>query len=98
MQQDKTEEAIAFMDQLYRLGEQLQAAQNQQKFIIARMLELKKIQQTDTEEYAALNNRSTALQEMIDHWRPVYLERLQMVKDVQGASSHGHSRRWHCDR
>ena len=83
MEKDYTEKVIEFMEQLQKLGEQLEAAQNQQKFMISRLLELKKDHQTDTEEYTSLSIRSKALQDMIDKWRPIYMERLEMVKDVK---------------
>ena len=51
--------------------------------MISRLLELKKDHQTDTEEYTSLSIRSKALQDMIDKWRPIYLEKLEMVKDVK---------------
>ena len=83
MEKDYTEKVIEFMEQLQKLGEQLEAAQNQQKFMISRLLELKKDHQTDTKEYTSLSIRSKALQDMIDKWRPIYLEKLEMVKDVK---------------
>ncbi len=46
------------------------------------MLELKKGGQTDTEEYADLNAKSTSLQEIIDKYRPIYLERMEIMKEV----------------
>ncbi len=83
MEKDSIEKVQEFLDSLERLGDQLQAAENQQKFFISRMLELKKENLTDSEEYASLDNRSKALQAMIDKWRPIYLERLEMVKEVR---------------
>jgi hypothetical protein len=44
---------------------------------------LKKEKKTDTEEYARLTERSKTLQALIDKWRPVYLERMAWVKEVQ---------------
>ena len=34
------------------------------------------------EEYAELSQKSKSLQDIIDKWRPIYLERMEMVKSV----------------
>ena len=57
-------------------------AEKQKKQLIARMLDLKKENLTDGEEYAELSQKSKSLQDIIDKWRPIYLERMEMVKSV----------------
>lgn len=47
------------------------------------MLELKKENLLDSEEYGQLAQQSKSLQDIIDKWRPIYLERMEMVKGVQ---------------
>lgn len=76
------DKALAFMESLEKLGNQLKAAEEQQKHFIARMLELKKANQTESDEYAELSQKSKSLQDIIDKWRPIYLERMEMVKSV----------------
>lgn len=80
MATDHIDRTQAFLDSLLRLGNQLKAAENQQKFYISRMLELKKDGQTDTKEYADLDAKTKSLQQIIDKYRPIYLERMEMVK------------------
>lgn len=75
--------ALAFMESLEKLGAQLQAAENHQKQLLARMMELKKENLTDGEEYATLAQRSKGLQDIIDKWRPIYQERLEMVRGIK---------------
>lgn len=70
------------MESLEKLGNQLKAAEEHQKQLIARMLDLKKEKLTDGEEYAELSQKSKSLQDIIDKWRPIYLERMEMVKSV----------------
>lgn len=41
------------------------------------MLDLKKAGETDGEEYADLSSKSKSLQDIIDKWRPIYLERME---------------------
>jgi hypothetical protein len=82
MATDHIDRTQAFLDSLLRLGQQLKAAENQQKFYISRMLELKKDGQTDAKEYADLDAKSKSLQEIIDKYRPIYLERMEMEKDA----------------
>ena len=53
-QQTHIDKALAFMESLEKLGSQLKAAEEQQKHFIARMLELKKANQTESDEYAEL--------------------------------------------
>lgn len=77
-QQTHIDKALAFMESLEKLGSQLKAAEEH----IARMLELKKANQTESDEYAELSQKSKSLQDIIDKWRPIYLERMEMVKSV----------------
>ena len=82
-EQNHIDKALAFMESLEKLGNQLKAAEDHQKLLIARMLELKKEAKTDAEEYAHLSQQSKGLQDIIDKWRPIYLERMEMVKGIQ---------------
>ncbi len=83
--EDYQERVINFIEQLNKLHYQLSKAQEQQKIILGRMLEIKEKNQTDLPEYDELCQRSKGLQAIIDKWRPIYLERLQMVKDVKAS-------------
>lgn len=87
MATDHIDRAQQFLDSLHRLGNQLKAAEDQQKFYIARMLDLKKAGQTDGQEYADLDAKSKSLQQLIDKYRPIYLERLEMVKEVKAMAT-----------
>lgn len=82
-EQNHIDKALAFMESLEKLGNQLKAAEEHQKLLIARMLELKKENLLDSEEYGQLSQQSKSLQDIIDKWRPIYLERMEMVKGVQ---------------
>ena len=82
-QNNHIDKALAFMESLEKLGAQLQAAEDHQKLLLTRMLDLKKEQKTDTDEYASLSQKSKGLQDIIDKWRPIYQERLEMVKGIQ---------------
>ena len=82
-EQNHIDKALAFMESLEKLGNQLKAAEEHQKLLLARMLELKKQNLLDSEEYAHLSQQSKSLQDIIDKWRPIYLERMEMVKGVQ---------------
>ncbi len=82
MTEDHIDRAQKFLDSLQRLGTQLKAAEDQQKIYLSRMLDLKKDGQTESEEYADLDSKSKSLQEIIDKYRPIYLERMDMVKQV----------------
>ncbi|MGI6243533.1 MAG: hypothetical protein ACOYJK_08395 [Prevotella sp.] len=82
MPTDHIDRTQAFLNSLLRLRTQLKAAEDQQKFYINRMLDLKKNGQTNTKEYAELDAKSKSLQEIIDKYRPIYLERMEMVKDA----------------
>lgn len=82
-EQNHIDKALAFMESLEKLGNQLKAAEEHQKNLLARMLELKKQNLLDSEEYGQLSQQSKSLQDIIDKWRPIYLERMEMVKGVQ---------------
>ena len=82
-EQNHIDKALAFMESLEKLGNQLKAAEDHQKLLLARMLDLKKEEKTDSEEYANLSQQSKGLQDLIDKWRPIYLERMEMVKGIQ---------------
>ena len=82
-QNNHIDKALAFMESLEKLSAQLQAAEAHQKQLLSRMLDLKKEQKTDTDEYANLSQKSKGLQDIIDKWRPIYLERLEMVRGIQ---------------
>ena len=75
--------AVEFLEQTQRMGEQLRTAEDLQRQLLARMIDLKKQKQTDSEEYLQLDQRSTALQAQIDKYRPIYLERLEVIKEVK---------------
>ena len=83
MAEDHIDRAQKFLDSLQRLGEQLKAAEDRQGFYLAQMLQLKQAGKTDDAEYQELNGKSQSLQLLIDKYRPVYLERMEMVKNVQ---------------
>lgn len=85
MAEDHLDKAQAFLDSLQRLGAQLKAAEDRQHFYLAEMLQLKQADKTDSDEYNELNSKSQSLQALIDKFRPIYLERLEMVKNAQVA-------------
>ena len=87
-EQNHIDKALAFMESLEKLGNQLKAAEEHQKNLLARMLDLKNGNETDGEEYAELSQKSKSLQDLIDKWRPIYLERMEMVKSVQIQKRH----------
>ncbi len=78
--------ALAFMENLEKLGAQLQKADEQQKLMLQQMLMKSQKNETDTDEYRDLEHRSKDLQAMINKWRPIYEERLKMVKEAQKAA------------
>lgn len=82
-EQNHIDKALVFLESLEKLGNQLKLAEEQQKHLIAKLLDLKKEAKTNTEEYAKLEQQSKGLQDIIDKWRPIYLERLDMVKGIQ---------------
>ena len=73
VQKNHIDKALAFMESLEKLGNQLKAAEEHQKQLIARMLDLKK---------ENLSQKSKSLQDIIVKWRPIDLERMEMVKSV----------------
>ena len=82
-EQNHIDKALAFMESLEKLANQLKAAEDHQKLLLGRMLELKKDDKTDSDEYAHLAQQSKGLQDIIDKLRPIYLERMEMVKGIQ---------------
>ena len=80
---DHIDKALAFIEQTQKLGDQLKKAEEQQKFMLGRMIDLKVTNQTDSKEYAELSARSKGLQDMIDKWRPIYLERTELLKEIK---------------
>lgn len=85
MAEDHLDKAQAFLDSLQRLGAQLKAAEDRQRFYLAEMLQLKQADKTESDEYNELNSKSQSLQALIDKFRPIYLERLEMAKNAQVA-------------
>lgn len=82
-EKDHIDKALAFIEQTQKLGDQLKKAEEQQKFMLSRMIDLKVTEHTDSKEYADLSARSKALQDMIDKWRPIYLERTELLKEIK---------------
>lgn len=82
-EQNHIDKALAFMESLEKLGNQLKAAEDHQKLLLGRMLNLKNDGKTDSDEYAQLSQQSKGLQDIINKWRPIYLERMEMVKGIQ---------------
>lgn len=72
-----------FLEDLRKLGEQLSYIQEEQKNLLARMLNLKQQEGTETQEYAQLAARSKDLQAQIDKHRPIYEERMAWIKDIK---------------
>lgn len=83
-EKDHIDKALAFIEQTQKLGDQLKKAEEQQKLMLSRMIDLKITEQTDSKEYADLSARNKALQDMIDKWRPIYLERTELLKEIKG--------------
>ena len=78
--------ALAFMESLERLGTQLKKADEQQKLMLQQILTKSQNNETNKGEYRELEQRSKDLQAMINKWRPIYEERLKMVKEAQKAA------------
>ncbi len=78
--------ALAFMESLERLGAQLKKADEHQKLMLQQMLIKSQNNETNTDEYRELEQRSKDLQAMINKWQPIYEERLKMVKEAQKAA------------
>ncbi|KGF27844.1 MAG: hypothetical protein HXN40_02365 [Prevotella histicola] len=86
VKENHIDRALAFMEQLEKLGSQLEKADEQQKLMLQRMLIMSKEDKTETKEYHELEQQSKNLQTMIDKWRPIYKERLKMVKEAKEAA------------
>jgi len=80
---DKIDTITKFLDDLEKLGKQLSLIQEEQKNLLARMLNLKQQEGTETQEYAQLAARSKDLQAQIDKYRPIYEERMAWIKDIK---------------
>lgn len=86
VKENHIDRALAFMEQLEKLGSQLEKADEQQKLMLQRMLIMSQEDKTETKEYHELELQSKNLQTMIDKWRPIYKERLKMVKEAKEAA------------
>ena len=86
VKENHIDRALAFMEQLEKLGSQLEKADEQQKLMLQRMLIMSKEDKTETKEYHELEQQSKNLQTMIDKWRPIDKERLKMVKEAKDAA------------
>lgn len=86
-QENHIDKALAFIESVEKLGNQLEAAEQHQKSLLSRMLDLKKEGKTDNQEYSELDGKSKSLQDLIDKWRPIYLERMELLKEVK--ENHG---------
>ena len=80
---DKIDTITKFLDDLEKLGKQLSLIQEEQKNLLARMLNLKQQEGTETQEYAQLAGRSKDLQAQIDKYRPIYEERMAWIKEIK---------------
>lgn len=86
VKENHIDRALAFMEQLEKLGSQLEKTDEQQKLMLQRMLIMSQEDKTETKEYHELEQQSKNLQTMIDKWRPIYKERLKMVKEAKDAA------------
>lgn len=86
VKENHIDRALAFMEQLEKLGSQLEKANEQQKLMLQRMLIMSQEDKTETKKYHELEQQSKNLQTMIDKWRPIYKERLKMVKEAKEAA------------
>lgn len=75
--------ALIFLDKLEKLGAQLHKAEQQQELMLQQMLKLSQNGETDSSNYKSLERNSKDLQYMINKWRPIYEQRLNMVKEVK---------------
>ena len=80
---DKIDTITKFLDDLEKLGKQLSLIQEEQKNLLACMLNLKQQEGTEMQEYAQLAARSKDLQAQIDKYRPIYEERMAWIKDIK---------------
>ena len=80
---DKIDTITKFLDDLEKLGKQLSLIQEEQKNVLAYMLNLKQKHNTGTQEYNQLAVRSRDLQALIDKYRPIYEERMSWIRDIK---------------
>ena len=80
---DHIDKAIDFLDNLEKLGSQPLRSASQQQLFLSRMLELSRAGDESSEEYLTLQQQSQNLQDKIDKWKPIYEERLAMVREVR---------------
>lgn len=80
---DNIDAITKFLDDLQKLGQQLTLIQEEQKNLLARMLNLKQQEGIETQEYAQLTTRSKDLQAQIDKYRPIYEERMAWIREIK---------------
>ena len=80
---DNIDTITKFLDDLQKLGQQLTLIQEEQKNLLARMLNLKQQEGIETQEYAQLTARSKDLQAQIDKYRPIYEERMAWIREIK---------------
>ena len=80
---DKIDTITKFLDDLEKLGKQLSLIQEEQKNVLAYMLNLKQKHNTETQEYNQPAVRSRDLQALIDKHRPIYEERMSWIRDIK---------------
>ena len=80
---DNIDTITKFLDDLQKLGQQLTLIQEEQKNLLARMLNLKQQEGIETQEYAQLAARSKDLQAQIDKYRPIYEERMAWIREIK---------------
>jgi hypothetical protein len=80
---DNYDKIIDFIDSTNKLGEQLKSAAAQQKLLLARMVELKNENKTDSSEYRELAVRSQDLQNNINRFKPIWEKNMNMLKAVK---------------
>lgn len=75
--------ALIFLDKLEKLGAQLHKAEQQQELMLQQMLKLSQNGETESSNYKSLERNSKDLQYMINKWKPIYEQRLNMVKEAK---------------
>ncbi|WP_028896339.1 hypothetical protein [Prevotella sp. HUN102] len=80
---DNIDKALDYIASVEKLGAQLKRADEQQRLFLARMLELSRANEEASVEYKELERQSQTLQEMINKWRPIYEQRLNVLKEVR---------------
>ena len=80
---DNIDKALDYIASVEKLGAQLKRADEQQRLFLARMLELSRANEESSSEYKELERQSQTLQEMISKWRPIYEQRLNVLKEVR---------------